>query len=115
MSLILVSIDGSKRSERALDAAAERVRDRPGARVELLYVHEPPIRYGRVLAIQRSEDLDRLREQRASVVRTSLNDRAKPSPLDGLTPEEIAKRFPGGVVPKGAPSRTLGSKFRSRR
>ena len=68
MSLILVSIDGSKRSERALDAVAERLRDRPGARVELLYVHEPPIRYGRVLAIQRSEDLDRLREQRASAV-----------------------------------------------
>jgi hypothetical protein len=68
MSVILVAIDGSKRSERALDVIAERLRSRPGARVEVLYVHEPPIRYGRVLAVQRKEELDRLRAERAAAV-----------------------------------------------
>ncbi len=34
---------------------------------------------------------------------------------DALTPEEIARRFPDGRVPKSPPRRTLGAKFRSRR
>jgi hypothetical protein len=68
MSVILVAIDGSKRSERALGQVAERLRNRPGMRAELLYVHEPAIRYGRILGVQRSEDLEALREQRASDV-----------------------------------------------
>jgi hypothetical protein len=68
MSVILVAIDGTERSERALDGVAARLRGRPGARAELLYVHEPAIRYGRILAAQRSEDLEALRERRAADV-----------------------------------------------
>ncbi len=34
---------------------------------------------------------------------------------EGLTAEEKARLFPGGVVPSGPPRRTLGSRFRSRR
>jgi hypothetical protein len=68
MSVILVAIDGSKRSERALDQVAERLRGRPGARAELLYVHEPAIRFGRILGVQRSDDLRALRERRAADV-----------------------------------------------
>jgi hypothetical protein len=68
MSVILVAIDGSKRSERALDQVAERLRNRPGMRAELLYVHEPAIRSGRVLGVQSSEELEALRARRASDV-----------------------------------------------
>jgi hypothetical protein len=68
MSVILVAIDGSKRSERALGQVAERLRNRPGARAEVLYVHEPAIRYGRVLGVQRADELEALRERRASDV-----------------------------------------------
>jgi hypothetical protein len=68
MSVILVAVDGSSRSERALDHVAERLRGRPGARAELLYVHEPAVRYGRLLAMQRDEALEALRERRAADV-----------------------------------------------
>lgn len=68
MSVILVAIDGSKRSERALDHVAERLRSRPGTSAELLYVHEPAIRYGRILEVQPGEALDALRERRAADV-----------------------------------------------
>jgi len=46
-----------------------------------------------------------------------LAERAAPSavPSDQLSPEELAAMFPGGVVPKGPPPRTLGSRFRTRR
>jgi hypothetical protein len=68
MSVILVAIDGSERSERALDQLATRLQGRPGARAELLYVHEPAIRSGRILGVQRPEALDALRAQRAADV-----------------------------------------------
>ncbi|MCC5830471.1 MAG: DEAD/DEAH box helicase [Phycisphaeraceae bacterium] len=42
--------------------------------------------------------------------------RAGPSvSSDELSPEEMALRFPGGIVPKGPPPKTLGSRFRTRR
>ncbi len=55
-------------------------------------------------------------DKRRSSTGSTVAERAKPqTALDGLSPEEIAAKFPGGVIPKGAPSRTLGTKFRSRR
>jgi hypothetical protein len=68
MSVILVAVDGSERSDRAVAQVAERLRRRPGARAELLYVHEPPIRYGRVLGLQPAEALEQLRRRRAAEV-----------------------------------------------
>jgi hypothetical protein len=68
MSVILVAVDGSERSERAVAQVAERLRRRPGARAELLYVHEPPVRYGRLLGVQAPDELERLRERRAADV-----------------------------------------------
>ncbi len=45
-----------------------------------------------------------------------LLERAAPSaPGDELAQEELARRFPGGVVPKGAPPANLGRRFRSKR
>ena len=48
-----------------------------------------------------------------------LADRAgKPAaddPTSGMTPEEIARKFPGGIIPKGKPAATLGSRFRTKR
>ena len=38
-----------------------------------------------------------------------------PSPLDGLSEEEIKARFPDGKIPKSMPKRTLGSRSRGRR
>ena len=68
MSLILVAIDGLQRAESALPAVIQRARQVPGARVELLYVFEPPIRSGRIPGVQRPEDLERLRAGRAATV-----------------------------------------------
>jgi len=68
MSLILVPIDGSARSERAVDALVERVRGRPAVAVQLLYVNEPPIRFGKILMFQRSGDAEAFRARRASGV-----------------------------------------------
>lgn len=68
MSVILVAIDGSKRSERALDGIAARLSRRPGDHAELVYVHEPAIRYGRILGVQRDAELEALRTRRAADV-----------------------------------------------
>jgi hypothetical protein len=62
----------------------------------------------------------RTERQRGQVKRadpkTHLAERAASSnPTAGLTPEEIAARFPGGVVPQNRPKRTLGSRLGSRR
>jgi ATP-dependent RNA helicase DeaD len=53
--------------------------------------------------------------QRAGDPIQTLANRAAPRPTDELSPEEIARRFPNGIVPKGQPPRTLGRHFRSRR
>ncbi|MEX2214232.1 MAG: DEAD/DEAH box helicase [Phycisphaeraceae bacterium] len=42
-------------------------------------------------------------------------ERVGSSSLDDLSPEELARRFPGGVIPKTAPKSTLGSKFKRKR
>lgn len=60
---------------------------------------------------QRSRD-----DRRRSEPTESLRERVeKSTELDGLSSEQREMMFPGGVVPKDAPKRTLGSKFRSRR
>ena len=41
-------------------------------------------------------------------------DRTQMFELDELSEEDRKKMFPGGVVPKGAPKKTLGSRFRRR-
>ena len=63
-------------------------------------------------------DVQELRQQDQKRIEKSKQaraDRGQPPATDGLTPEQIAERFPGGLVPKTMPSRTLGSKFRGRR
>lgn len=62
----------------------------------------------------------RAERQRGAVKRVDpmqrLAERAATSdPTAGLTPQEIAARFPGGVIPQGRPKRTLGSRLGSRR
>jgi hypothetical protein len=45
-----------------------------------------------------------------------LAERAAPAaPATELSAEQLQAMFPGGVVPKSPPPRTLGSRFRSRR
>jgi ATP-dependent RNA helicase DeaD len=44
-----------------------------------------------------------------------LTARAAPTPTTEFSPEEMARRFPGGVVPQNAPPATLGRHFKSRR
>jgi len=59
---------------------------------------------------------ERHREQkRLDSAGQALSDRSGPAALDGVSPEDLAAMFPGGVAPKTAPIRTLGTKFRSRR
>jgi ATP-dependent RNA helicase DeaD len=38
-----------------------------------------------------------------------------PTGFEHLSPEELAKMFPGGIIPKARPNTTLGSRFRTRR
>jgi ATP-dependent RNA helicase DeaD len=45
----------------------------------------------------------------------TLAERVKLPPTEGLTEEQKRHMFPGGVVPKTAPKKTLGSKFKKRR
>lgn len=45
----------------------------------------------------------------------ALKARTTPIPSVNLSEEELAARFPGGVVPKSLPTRTLGSRLRRRR
>ncbi len=41
--------------------------------------------------------------------------RAVPTGFEGLTQEELKRRFPDGVIPTAAPRQTLGTRFRSNR
>lgn len=68
MSLILVAIDGSPRSEQAIDALAARLGGRSPTNVQLLYVNEPAIRYGAVSIFQPREAADAFRARRAADV-----------------------------------------------
>lgn len=59
---------------------------------------------------ERQNEQDRLaRAQDAKASRDGSKE------IDGLSEEELTAMFPGGVVPKSAPPRTLGGKFRTRR
>ncbi len=60
------------------------------------------------------EERDR-EKQRQDAAGSTLTDRSHPKAIDGLTQEQLEAMFPGGVVPKTAPRRTLGGKFRTRR
>jgi hypothetical protein len=93
MSVILVAIDGSKRSERALEQLAERLRTRPGMRAEILYVHEPAIRYGRILGVQRSDELEALRERRASDVLRDAEARLAAAGVEARTCTERGELY----------------------
>lgn len=44
-----------------------------------------------------------------------LGSRVQPSTIDQLPEGELARRFPGGIIPKTVPPRTLGARFRSHR
>jgi len=57
----------------------------------------------------------RERQQRRADPTKTLTERTATSSLEGLSEEELARMFPGGVIPKSAPRRTLGSRLRSRR
>ena len=105
MSLILVAIDGSQRSERALDAVAARVRAIPTARVELLYVHEPAIRAGRIPGVQRAEALEALRATRAADVLKNAAERLASAGISAGT-----RSAPGELYPTIAETaRALGA------
>ena len=55
------------------------------------------------------------RETKRSKVDAPPVDRTAPAATHELAPDELAAMFPGGVVPKSAPKRTLGSRFRTKR
>jgi len=61
-----------------------------------------------------ARDQARAQKPRSDPIVT-LAARAVPSAFQELSPEEIARRFPGGVVPQSAPPSTLGRHFRTRR
>ncbi|MEM1210620.1 MAG: DEAD/DEAH box helicase [Planctomycetota bacterium] len=58
-----------------------------------------------------------IREERAKADARANKPKAQPGPpsIETLEDEELKKMFPGGVVPKGAAKRTLGSRMRTRR
>jgi hypothetical protein len=68
MSLVLVPIDGSPRSEQAIEVLAGRLRGRSGARVQLLYVHEPLIRSGKIPLFQTRGAAETFRSEHAAAV-----------------------------------------------
>jgi nucleotide-binding universal stress UspA family protein len=93
MSLVLVPIDGSDRSDQTLAGVADRLRHRPGLRVALLFVHEPPMRYGRILVHQPLDTLDALRAERAAVVLRASAERLRASGLEVETRVESGELY----------------------
>lgn len=83
------------------------------AGVEIVKLDYPDFKPGPVPDDVRHE---RSREniQKADPQKT-MSDRANPTGFEDKTPEELAAMFPGGIIPKSAPQRTLGSKFRTKR
>ncbi len=59
-------------------------------------------------------DLREKETRRGSQSRTPA-DRTAPAAVEELSPDQLNAMFPGGVVPKSAPRRTLGSRFRTKR
>lgn len=94
MSLVLVPIDGSPRSDRALDVLAGRLRARAGARVQLLYVQEPPIRYGKVLLFQPADRVEAFRAERAGTVLRAAAARLEGSGFPVATLVEEGELYP---------------------
>ncbi|MEM6334627.1 MAG: DEAD/DEAH box helicase [Planctomycetota bacterium] len=58
-----------------------------------------------------------IREERDKADKRANKPKAQPGPpkVEDLEDEELKKMFPGGIVPKGAAKRTLGSRMRTRR
>ncbi len=60
----------------------------------------------------------RQERERLTVKATSpaqeLQKRTTPAPTETLSDDELAQKFPGGVVPKSRPAQTLGSRLRLR-
>ena len=58
----------------------------------------------------------REREEKRLATRSATPEsRAAPPPVDDVADEELKKMFPDGKIPKSAPKRTLGSRFRTKR
>ena len=70
-------------------------------------VPDDVVRGHRASATRPTNAVDKLAEKAAQRL-------GKPE-LEGLSQEELARMFPGGVIPKSAPKATLGSKFRRKR
>ena len=59
--------------------------------------------------------VQREREAKRADPKATLASREQPAGFEDLSDEELRKRFPDGKVPKSAPRKGLGSRFRSRR
>jgi hypothetical protein len=94
MSLILVAIDGSTRSEQAIDAVAARLRGRPSSSVQLLYVNEPPLRYGAIPVFHPRETADALRARRAADVLAGAASRLAAEGIPAATLAEEGELYP---------------------
>lgn len=93
MSLILVAIDGSRRSEQAIDGLVARLRG-PLGPVQLLYVNEPPIRYGAIPIFQRRGAAEALRARRAVDVLALAAARLAAAGIPAATLAEEGELYP---------------------
>ncbi|MFO1352666.1 MAG: universal stress protein [Gammaproteobacteria bacterium] len=75
MTHIMVPIDGSVHTDRAIQQLIDRSCAGETIRASLMYVHEPPIRYGKLLLYQSLEKLREFRAQRAANVLDSAAQR----------------------------------------
>ncbi|MCE9589887.1 MAG: DEAD/DEAH box helicase [Planctomycetes bacterium] len=55
------------------------------------------------------------RPDTATALAAANNARVATTTMDGISAEELARRFPDGVVPSAPPKRNIGSRFRSKR
>jgi ATP-dependent RNA helicase DeaD len=58
---------------------------------------------------------ERDREDGRRTARKDPASRIEPKPVAEIAPDDLAAMFPDGVIPKSAPRKTIGSRFRSRR
>ncbi len=65
------------------------------------------VRVARPVITQRPQSINELFAEKEAAASASPD-------FSGLSPEEIARMFPGGIIPKSAPNRTLGSRFKRR-
>jgi len=60
------------------------------------------------------QDIREERDKADKAANKAPKDRNTAVDPDALSDEELAEKFPGGVVPKGKPRRTMGSRFKRR-